>query len=401
MRRLVRFSVAIAAAVLTSATGMTTAGAALTPDWAARAGTKLGSVASDPTGAAVVTGTIVVDGDPELFVRKYDEARNVLWTRSWGPRGTRVNGLDVTVDDRGDVYVVGEIARANLEGGGYLLRKYSPKGRFLWGQVSAGGYVGGPDVPEVATGVSVYGHHIIVVGHRYGCCGSAADDGWIRSFRPDGALRWTRDFEVPDVPRVTNDVAVEVASDARGAYVVGSVETERRVDVSVRVDRELVVQKVSFSGERLWTYTLRDRHVRDEDRGTDVALGGGVYVVGEVNGRGPSDGEGFAARLDRDGRLDWHETWGAASDGISPSGVAVASGDPIVTGSMADPSDRTVDVFIRLIDADGSLNERVVDDAPRSRVASAIATGMTGVYVSGWLGGPGTPRDGRIWHWVL
>ena len=403
MRRARRWMVGVVVAALGASFGVPVAGAVLTPDWQRSAGIELESVAWDGD-EAVVVGSVDLPNVrfPALLVRKYDALGNVAWSQTWHPQGTRVNGLDVTVDADGAIYVVGDVARANLEGGGYFLRKYGPSGELRWRRVSEGGYVDGPDIPETATGVSAFGRHVIVVGHRYGCCGSAADDGWIRSFEPNGSERWTRNFEVPDVDRRTNDVALEVDTDARGAYVVGHVETARRTDLSVRVDTELVAQKVSFTGERLWTFMLRDRDVRDSDQGTDVAVGAGVYVIGDVNGRRFSHGEGFAARITREGRLDWRRIWGEPADGIAPSGVDVTvSGDPLVVGTIADPDDATLDVFLRLIDADGSLNEQVIDDRVRSLAATAVAVDeANAAYVSGWLELADATHGGRLWRWT-
>jgi hypothetical protein len=403
MRRAWRWTVVVAVGTVVAAVGVPVAGAALTVDWQRSAGIELESVAWDGDEAVVVGSVDLPDVRyAALLVRKYDELGKVAWTRTWHPQGTRVNGLDVTIDAEGAVYVAGEVARANLEGGGYFLRKYSARGELRWGRVSEGGYVGGPDIPEIATGVSAFGRHVIVVGHRYGCCGSAADDGWIRSFRPNGSQRWTRNFEVPEVDRRTNDVALEVDTDARGAYVVGHVETARRVDLSERVDTELVAQKVSFTGERRWTFVLRDRDVRDRDEGTDIAVGAGVYIVGDVNGRRFSHGEGFAARITRGGVFDWRRIWGEPADGIAPSVVDVtASGDPLVVGTIADPDDATLDVFLRLIDADGSLNQQVVVDRARSFAATAVAVdGANAAYVAGWLELSDETHGGRLWRWT-
>jgi hypothetical protein len=258
-------------------------------------------------------------------------------------------------------------------------------------------------VPEIATGVSVYRRNVIVVGHHYGCCGSAADDGWIRSFRPNGSLRWTRDFEVPDVPRTTNDVALEVATNGSGIYVVGHVEDRRRVDLSVRVDTEFVAQKLTFAGARRWTFMLRDRDAKDQDEGTDIAVGrGSVYVAGDMNGKRFGQGEGVLARLTPTGVFDWRRIWGEPADGIAPSGVGVTgSGDAVVTGRIADPDDDTLDVFVRHIGSDGALIEQVIDDRVRSIAATALAAGGTSVYVSGWAELTSEEHAGRLWRWSI
>ena len=90
------------------------------------------------------------------------------------------------------VYVVGDVSQANMEGGGFFIRKYGPAGNPQWKDTTEGGWVHGADVPEVATGVAVSGTRVVVTGHGYGCCGSRLDDGWIRLYRSDGTLLWAK-----------------------------------------------------------------------------------------------------------------------------------------------------------------------------------------------------------------
>jgi hypothetical protein len=148
---------------------------------------------------------------------------------------------------------------------------------------------------------------------------------------------------------------------------------------------------------------LRDRDVKDEDAGTDIALGEwGVFVVGDLNGRTFSRGEGFAARLTRGGGIEWKRTWGEAADRIKPAGVSVADADSItVVGTQGDPDDATLDVFIRRVaTADGSMIEQAVDDRARDVAATGVASVGAGAYVSGWVELADESHSGRLWHWT-
>lgn len=91
--------------------------------------------------------TLTPYGSPgyDIFVTKYDDANNLVWARKAGSASGSDEGLDVTVDDAGDIYVVGRFqSTASFTGilntftiistGSYdgFMAKYSPAGELYW-----------------------------------------------------------------------------------------------------------------------------------------------------------------------------------------------------------------------------------------------------------------------------
>jgi hypothetical protein len=373
--------------------------------WERQAGVRLEAVASVPGGGAVVTGSLVRSGTfhAALLVRRYGGEGKLIWSRTWQPTGTRVRGLDVALGPDGSVYVVGDIARHNLEGGGFFVRKYGPMGGVRWTRITPGGYVHGMGLPEVATGVAVRRDVVVVVGNHYECCGAVGDDGWVRAYRPNGGLRWFRDFEVPGVATATNDALEAVAVGAGGVYVAGRVEMAPRGDVAVRVDHELVVQRLSLGGARGWTWMLRDSGVRDEDTATGIALRDGrLYVTGRVNGAWWTS-SGWLGRLTTDGRTLWQRTWGRAKDGFRSWDVAITPGHAaVVTGSRRSLGDRGTVLFLRKVASGGRLLTKALVDDPFMVEGSGVSALRGGAHVAGWMGEKAADRTvGVLWRWRI
>jgi hypothetical protein len=371
--------------------------------WERDAGIELEGVATTAGGGAVVTGRIMRPGEqhPALLVRRYDRNGDVVWSRTWHPQGTRVNGLDVALGPDGSVYVVGDIARANLEGGGFFLRKYGPSGRPLWKAISDGGYGRGVGTPEVATGVAVNGTNVVVVGHEYGCCGATADDGWLRLYRSDGTHRWTRNLEVPGVDRGTNDTPLGIAADATGMYVVGRVEMAPRVDDSQVVDMEAFVQKVRYDGTRHWSWLPQDTAIKDRDTATDVALRDGrLIVTGTMNGTRFYRGQGWLARLTTDGDLRWSRLWGETADGIRPAGVAIsATGAIVVTGERRGDGRFDTELFLRTFAADGTARAKATLPGAENSGGNDVSIVAGGAYVAGYVEVGTDELAGRLFRW--
>lgn len=409
MRQLVamRLTVAVAVVVGASVLAIPRAAAADEPTvrWERSAGVELEAVATAEDGDAVVTGS-AHRGDerhPAMIVRRYDRSGDIVWTRWWHPQGTRVDGLDVAIGPDGGIYVVGTVARANLEGGGFFIRKYGPSGAFLWKDISDGGYGRGVGVPEIATGVAVSGTNVAVVGHEYGCCGEMIDDGWVRLYRSDGLQRWTRDFEVPGVANRTNDTPLAVEADATGMYVGGRVEMTPRTLDSVVVDSEAVVQKLRYDGTRAWSWLLEDVAVKDNDTVTALAIrDGAVFAAGYGNGVRWPRSEGMLARFTRNGDVRWMRTWGEPIDRIRPADVSTSpSGLVLVTGSRRHDGRFSSTLFLRTFAPDGTARARTVLQALEDTAGTGVDAAPGGAYVSGWVEVSADVHGGRLYRYVV
>jgi len=288
------------------------------------------------------------------------------------------------------------------EGGGFVVLKYGPQGGLRWVRKSPGGFC---DQAEQATGVAVRGDLVVVVGHAYGCCSMALDDGWIRAFRSDGRLRWIRDFEAPGITG-TNDRALGVAvSGLSRIYVVGNVEMSPRDDGTVIVDHEAVLQKLSSSGGVIWTRVVHDEGVKDFDRFSAISVRGErVMVTGGLEGWAPYTDEpdygprAWLGRYSFGGDLLWSRSWGSDWRVADPSGVSVAPSGATVVADTTQYRYKGSDIGLRVYGATGVLRwSRWLRGPERELQASDVAVAQGGMYVSGWA----SPASlgARLWRW--
>lgn len=187
------------------------------------------AVSVDQLGNVYITGATsgvmagINAGGQDVFVRKYDVAGNVQWTRQFGSNDND-GGSHVTTDDLGNVYISGR-TYSSLDGPNAgltdaFLAKYSSAGDALWVRQF------GTSTWDYGTGVTTDGAgDVFVSGYTAGSLGgpSAGEtDAFVRKFSPAGEVKWTYQFGSTgsDEPRSpgTNIVTDGMA----GIYVSGS-----------------------------------------------------------------------------------------------------------------------------------------------------------------------------------
>ena len=166
-------------------------------------------------------------GGSDAFVRKYDALGNERWTRQFGtPDDDWAFG--VTTDATG-VYVAGSTSGVfpgqSRDGeSDAFLRKYDPAGNVLWTRE-----FGGPRL-DSAHGVGADSTGVYVAGSVGVIFPVNQTDAFLRKFDRDGNEVWARQFG--DLPE---DVALDVEAGADGVYVAGNTNQDaflRRYDRS-------------------------------------------------------------------------------------------------------------------------------------------------------------------------
>jgi hypothetical protein len=352
------------------------------------------AIALDQQGNVLIAG--YVPSGPtaaDAFVRKYDSAGQMVWTREFGSSHT-TEARGIAVDARGDVYVVGGVegALAGLMRSGFtdvFVRKYDVAGNEVWTRQF------GASRDAVAYGVALdEDGSVLVVGFTNGALPGqpryAYRDAYLRKYDSDGVELWTRQFGSSEPTE-----ARAVAADSKGQiYVVGTTLG----DLTGQVDHnagDAFVRAFAPDGAELWT---REFGSTAPDVATAAAAlaSGGVYV----SGYGQGNGGAFLRMFTANGDELWVRELG---NGHQPTGISVdGSGLVYVAGQVTDGSDDQSTVaaapFVAAYDSAGnSLPSRSVGSA--GKAVWGIATGPDGgIDITGdsTTGTPERPASGFV-----
>ena len=369
--------------------------------WTAQFGTSLpddaNGVTISPAGGLFVIGQTSGElpgqknaGMIDAFLRRYDPSGAEVWTRQFGS-AERDLPKGVTLDDAGNVYVVGQTFGTlpdQTSAGGWdaFLRKYTPAGQEVWtrqfggggaesaasvridragnayvvggtraalpGQTNIGDYDGfivkfdsaGNQVWARQFGTTVEDYTLAVTLDRDGnpilagetsglLAGAAAAgglDGFVRQYDQDGNVVWTRQFGSP-----LDDYAVGASIGPTGdVFVVGSTAGALPGQKSAGAADAFIV---AFSGQggTLWTRQFGTPGVDDAEAiGFDAA--GQPFVAGRAGGAlygaaasGGSDA--FLAATSSTGDIDWVRQFGGADDDYATA-LAVGQGTFYLAG---------------------------------------------------------------------
>jgi Bacterial Ig-like domain (group 3)/SdrD B-like domain/Beta-propeller repeat len=331
-------------------------------------------------------------GDRDAFVRRYDADGNEVWTRQFGSPGDD-QATAIAIDSTG-VYVAGTTfgSLAGSSGGqDAFVRAYSSGGSLLW--TSQFGSPGDDQATGVAAGASGIYVSGTTTGALPGQTSSGRQDAFVRRLNPGGAEGWTRQFGTAGA-----DSATGVAADGSGVYVGGFTAGAFAGQTSSGGD-DAFVRKFDAGGADVWT---RQFGTPGSDRVNGLTSGGaGVYVAGQTDGTlpgqtGAGDQDAFVSRFDADGNPVWTRQFGTpGADAVV--GIAVSAAGLFVAGT-------TTGTFPGQTSAGGQnvFAARLVDSASRAATATTVAAsaptplfGVDGVTITATVlvnpPGSGTP----------
>ena len=276
-------------------------------------GNTVESIAVDQVGNVYLAGRTsgilpnqTSQGGWDAFLRKYDADGGELWTRQFGSGSSDFTG-GVVVDSGGDVYVTG-IERE------IFVRKYDSGGEELWvRRFDLNPRGSGPDV--AVDGES----NVYVAGTTQGALPEQATGGpFIRKYDSAGTELWTRRFGSSQ-----SEAVGVVAEESGNVYVASD-------------GRELFVGKYDPAGDELWTREFA-ADARLEGWGIALDHAGRVYVVGRTYGMLPNQAsagseDAYVLAYDSLGEQVWTRQFGSSEWDLG-LGVAVdADGVVYVTG---------------------------------------------------------------------
>jgi outer membrane protein assembly factor BamB len=226
------------------------------------------------SGVAFGTGILDPDPYPEAFVRKYDSAGTLVWSREFGTLDWE-EGYGVSADGLGSIYTVGltegELGGPHLGGQDAFIAKYNEDGTHQWTRQF------GTTADDVAYSVSADQlGSIFVAGALNGSRSqpeSAFQDAFLSKYDSSGTLQWTQPFGEP----LLDEVASGVSADGLGnVYVAGS---QFRDGVVNAVPGDVFLSKYDSAGELQWTQPFGEPD--EDERATGVSADGlgNIYVA--------------------------------------------------------------------------------------------------------------------------
>jgi hypothetical protein len=368
-------------------------------------------VSIDPAGNLYVIGQTsgelprqinagMIDG----FLRRYNAAGAEIWTRQFGSN-ERDLPKGVTLDDAGNVYVVGQTFGSlpgQISAGGWdaFLRKYTPAGDEVWTRQFGGGGA------ESAASVRVdhAGNAYVIGGTRAALPGQTniGDyDGFIVKFDGAGNQVWVRQFGT-----TVEDYTLSVALDTAQNPIIAGETSGLLAGAAAAGGLDAFVRQYDPAGNVMWTRQFGSP-LDDYAVGTAIGPTGDVFVVGSTSGALPDqksagDADAFIVAINGQGGILWTRQFGTSGVDDAEAVTFDAAGHPFVAGrtggALADAnSGGGSDAFLAATGPTGDLLWVRQFGGPAEDYAMALASGQGGFFLAGGTTGalPGQKNIGE------
>ena len=380
--------------------------AAQTLQWARQfAGTHpntIVQIAADSTGVYVtgnttgaLPGETAVNIQQDGFLRKYDPAGNVLWTREFAVNSRPFTAFGVAVDSNG-VYVAGktELGTSLSVASMAVVLKYDASGNLIWTR-----QYGSSPTGEIARAITTSGGDIYVAGQALSTT-QIATGGLVtlRKLDKDGNEIWKSQFSP-----VFNMTVWGVAADSTGAYLAGqTVNALPGETFHGNVDGWII--KYDASGKLAWSHEFGETFT---DRVYGLAAGAsGIYVVGSTSGvlgiqpLPAFDIDAYVRKYDANGNYLWTQQFGTIDREEAFGAVADDNGVVVVGWARSGLNIKTLggaDAFVRRLDNNGSTIYTFQTGSVNDDYGYGIAFDPGGgVYIGGYTDRnsiPGSPTN--------
>ncbi len=368
------------------------------------------AVATDSEGSVYVVGTTAGDlddmvnqGTADLYLRKYDAAGTLLWSRLLGA-ASEAAGFAVAVDGSDNVVVAGQtrdVLTATAYGGNTdsFVTKFDSDGEELWTRQAA------PYANDAAFALSTDASgNVFLAGYADSAVDSSVThagggDAYVTKLDSDGATLYSKQFG-----GTGHDRAAAITVDDAGNFFVAG-----------ESDGRLVVRKYaddSASQTPIWEVDLGAVGTDGVLSGIALGDGGAVYVSGATDNaalagtivQAHSGGnDGFVSRIIDSGAsaaADYTSYLGTTGEDRAHALTvkADAAGDEIYLAGATDgtlggqPLVGTNDAYVAKLDATGATQWVHHIGGAFTHSGQAIAYDATGTSVVSRLGLPTSPQ---------
>jgi hypothetical protein len=361
--------------------------------------------ATDAEGNVFVVGSAteavaagIVQGSQDVFLRKYDSAGQLVWSRLLGASQS-ASGYAVAVDANGNVAIAGRVSEklsSTAVGGGEdsFVAKYDAEGREVFmRQIS-------PVSDDTANALAFASDgSLLVAGQTKSAMSSSVahnggTDAYLMKLSTTGSLNWVRHFGGTGDDRATS---VGIASD--GSAVVATVE-----------NGEAVVRKVGIAdgtSDPVWSVNLGS--LGQGSLGAVSVDGSAIYVAGSTTNTSLNAGgqasivsahaggsDGFVTRINDAGSSGTaaFTTYVGTAGQESGLGLVASNGSVYIAGSTSGDlsgtsSSANADAYVRKLDSSGNtVWTQQFENAAGASVATSLSVDPQGASVLDVLGLP-------------
>ena len=243
--------------------------------------------------AGYTEGSIIVPngGGRDGFVSKYDSAGNIQWTQQFGTKQTET-GWGFSADLDGNVYLTGvtfgNFGAPRLGSGDVYLQKYNTDGSLQWTRQF------GTTLRDEGLDVSadVFGN-VYVVGRTEGALGgvnAGGRDAFLAKYDSSGSSIWTKQWGTSG-----REDALGVSADALGNISVTGLEAPTLLGAT-----DAFVTNFDAAGNQIWSVTIgTDGNDPGTDISTD-SLGNAYitgYTTGSLSGPSAGGWDAFLIKI--------------------------------------------------------------------------------------------------------
>ena len=299
-------------------------------------------------------------GTHDAFIAKYDSAGNSLFNITWGDDYSD-KGNDITLDGSGNIFMIGQTY--NSLNDDVFIAKYDSEGTSVKNATwNSGNNEYGYGIAADSTG------NIYITGKTYN---GANNDAFVAKYSNSLNIQWIQFWD-----NGSNDEGYGIALDALGfIYITGGTYNGADYDAFVaKYDNNGNFEEdISLSGS-------------NSDKGHDIVVDGtgNIYITGQTYSFGAGNYDAFIAKYDSAGDLLHFFTWGGI---YSDWGYGIgldATGNYYIVGETTTFSAGNYDGFVAKYDDSGLLEWNEIYDGNYHDMGSDIALDASGnIYIVG------------------